>query len=511
MKTTPGAELKIGLSLDARPPPRDLSGHRQYRRPAAWQLGGASLPRLLLPSARVRRPCARGCGLCTSTRRSAVAGEGLIVGPDQGDESLAANIPSPVPDIIGKQVPTVILYTAGPFGLVFERLPHFFSLEESEINENHRTSEFGKLAGLGETVGHLVATIPRQRPTMPGLFGQHRAGGADVSSNPPMIAAGVYAGFGRQLLAIVFQLRRVRLRLEENQPFPAVDLAGARNVPFRCTAAAARERKPSLPEPLPSVLLQKATFFEPRFPDGVASFANPTFALPPGGLSVRHPSICGFDAHAREIHEACQAFGDMLLGTVRQQYATRTATSGILAKFSSQRSTIRFHAAISGLGFASPPARRDAGSYRSRAADAPDAKSQYRKQKSGIDAISSCLRRGPRGMGWRLIPSPLFNNLFCGSCSSPVTIDAISVGESHNQPFRQASRTSATSLNTRFAKRFCFRYNVFHSTLDCKAAEELCFREALYFYASQHRREPERNGSQVVQKHWRNVRSWMPC
>ena len=59
-----------------------------------------------------------------------------------------------------------------------------------------------------------------------------------------------------------------------------------------------------------------------------------------------------------------------------------------------------------------------------------------------------------------LIPNPLFRDLFCGSCSSPVTIDAISAGESHSQsqPFRQASRTSATSLNTRFAKRFCFRY-----------------------------------------------------
>ena len=39
----------------------------------------------------------------------------------------------------------------------------------------------------------------------------------------------------------------------------------------------------------------------------------------------------------------------------------------------------------------------------------------------------------------RLIPNLLFNNLFCGSCSSPVTIDAISVGELHSQPFRQAS------------------------------------------------------------------------
>ena len=40
-----------------------------------------------------------------------------------------------------------------------------------------------------------------------------------------------------------------------------------------------------------------------------------------------------------------------------------------------------------------------------------------------------------------VIPNLLFNNLFCGSCSSPVTIDAISVGELHSQsqPFRQAS------------------------------------------------------------------------
>ena len=113
------------------------------------------------------------------------------------------------------------------------------------------------------------------------------------------------------------------------------------------------------------------------------------------------------------------------------------------------------------------------------------------------------------GVFWRA----LFRDLFCGSCSSPVTIDAISAGESHSQPFRQASRTSATSLNTRFAKRFCFRYNVLHSTLDCKAAEELCSRgsQALYFYASQHLREPERNGSPVVRTHWRDVRSWMLC
>ena len=94
---------------------------------------------------------------------------------------------------------------------------------------------------------------------------------------------------------------------------------------------------------------------------------------------------------------------------------------------------------------------------------------------------------------------------------SRFTIDAISVGESHSQPFRQASRTSATSLNTRFAKRFCFKYNVLHSILDYKAAEagELCFRGSLYFYASQHRREPERSGFPVVRKHWRDVRS--PC
>ena len=45
---------------------------------------------------------------------------------------------------------------------------------------------------------------------------------------------------------------------------------------------------------------------------------------------------------------------------------------------------------------------------------------------------------------------------------SRVTIDAMSAGESHSQPFRQASRTSSTSLNTRFAKRFCFRYDVLH-------------------------------------------------
>ena len=43
---------------------------------------------------------------------------------------------------------------------------------------------------------------------------------------------------------------------------------------------------------------------------------------------------------------------------------------------------------------------------------------------------------------------------------SQVTIDAMSAGESHSQPFRQASRTSATSLNTRFAKRFRFRYDI---------------------------------------------------
>ena len=110
-----------------------------------------------------------------------------------------------------------------------------------------------------------------------------------------------------------------------------------------------------------------------------------------------------------------------------------------------------------------------------------------------------------------IIPNLLFNNLFCGSCSSPVTIDAISVGELHSQPSRQASRTSATSLNTRFAKRFCFRYNVFHLILDCKAAKELCFRGSLYFYANQRHREPERSGSPIVQKHWRDVRSWTPC
>ena len=110
-----------------------------------------------------------------------------------------------------------------------------------------------------------------------------------------------------------------------------------------------------------------------------------------------------------------------------------------------------------------------------------------------------------------VIPNPLYNDLFCGSCSNPVTIDAISAGESHSQPFRQASRTSATSLNARFAKRFCFRYNVLHSTLDCKAAKagELCFRgsQGLYFYASRHRREPERSGFPVVRKRWRDVRS----
>ena len=60
----PGAmdDLKIDLSLDVCPSPRDLSGRRLHRRPGAWQPGGASLPRLLrlllLPSAlhRVGRP-----------------------------------------------------------------------------------------------------------------------------------------------------------------------------------------------------------------------------------------------------------------------------------------------------------------------------------------------------------------------------------------------------------------------------------------------------------------------
>ena len=133
---------------------------------------------------------------------------------------------------------------------------------------------------------------------------------------------------------------------------------------------------------------------------------------------------------------------------------------------------------------------------------------QDRVHALGAEA-NKILDSGTFGNRILVIPNPLFNNLFCGSCSSPVTIDAISVGESHNQPFRQASRTSATSLNTRFAKRFCFRYNVLHSTLDCKAAEELCSRGSLYFYASQHRREPERSGFPVVRKHWRDVRS--PC
>ena len=48
-------DLKIDLSLDVCPSPRDLSGRRLHRRPGAWQPGGASLPRLLrlllLPSA----------------------------------------------------------------------------------------------------------------------------------------------------------------------------------------------------------------------------------------------------------------------------------------------------------------------------------------------------------------------------------------------------------------------------------------------------------------------------
>ena len=150
-------------------------------------------------------------------------------------------------------------------------------------------------------------------------------------------------------------------------------------------------------------------------------------------------------------------------------------------------------------------------------AKTPSFRSAPKRRKDAMasheaEVVWAAARRETKGRR-ELIPNPLFNNLFCGSYSSPVTIDAISVGELHSQPLRQASRTSATSLNTRFAKRFCFRYNVFHSILDCKAAKELCFRgsQALYFYANQHRREPERSGFPIVQKHWRDVRSWMPC
>ena len=50
--------LKVDLSLDACPSPRDLSGRRLHRRPGPWQPRRASLPRLLrlLPSALPGRP-----------------------------------------------------------------------------------------------------------------------------------------------------------------------------------------------------------------------------------------------------------------------------------------------------------------------------------------------------------------------------------------------------------------------------------------------------------------------
>ena len=64
-------DLKVDLSLDACPSPRDLSGGRLHRRPGARQPGEASRLLLLLPSALQGRPCVRGCGLRTSTRRRA--------------------------------------------------------------------------------------------------------------------------------------------------------------------------------------------------------------------------------------------------------------------------------------------------------------------------------------------------------------------------------------------------------------------------------------------------------
>ena len=63
--------LKVDLSLDACPSPRDLSGRRLHRRPGARQPGGASRLLRLLPSALRGQPCVRGCGLRTSTRRRA--------------------------------------------------------------------------------------------------------------------------------------------------------------------------------------------------------------------------------------------------------------------------------------------------------------------------------------------------------------------------------------------------------------------------------------------------------
>ena len=63
--------LKVDLSLDACPSPRDLSERRLHRRPGARQPEGASRLLLLLPSALQGRPWVRGCGLRTSTRRRA--------------------------------------------------------------------------------------------------------------------------------------------------------------------------------------------------------------------------------------------------------------------------------------------------------------------------------------------------------------------------------------------------------------------------------------------------------
>ena len=118
-----------------------------------------------------------------------------------------------------------------------------------------------------------------------------------------------------------------------------------------------------------------------------------------------------------------------------------------------------------------------------------------------------------------LIPNPLFNNLFCGSCSSPVPV--------HNRrdfSWRITQPTFPTSVanlldilehTIREAILFQVLDNVLHSILDYKAAEakELCSRgsQALYFCASQHRREPERSGFPVARKYWRDVRSWMLC
>ena len=64
-------DLKVDLSLDACPSPRNLSGRRLHRCPGARQPGGASRLLLLLSSALQGRPCVRGCGLRTSTRRLA--------------------------------------------------------------------------------------------------------------------------------------------------------------------------------------------------------------------------------------------------------------------------------------------------------------------------------------------------------------------------------------------------------------------------------------------------------